>query len=709
MLAPQFWQLHAVQHERCPGSFACLDCRCDPTVARGDFLLELSNRLIRLRGMRISRSFTRSLTTVAGLCGCFLVVGPVAGAPQSWSVTSPNGQVCVTVELNGAPRSRTALTYRVDHNGVVVLKRSPLGLRLESVDLVRKLRFVSAQPERVIAEKYVLLHGKRRECANEAREVSLKFAGSGKRELEIVLRAFNDGIAFRYRVEGGRDTDKLIEEHTGFALPEDARFWCAPADKPTTYAPAYETYYALEQPVSSVAPLGLGWSFPMLYRTGATDRWALITEAGLGTNFCGSRLSSAATNGVFVTALADAGEGNGTGSVHPSSTLPWEMPWRVVIMGDSLASVVESTLVTDVSPPQEVKETAWIKPGRVAWSWWSDNPSPKDAEKQKRFVDLAAEMGWEYVLVDANWTIMEKGNVHEVLDYAKSKNVGVLLWYNSGGPHNIVTEKPRDTLTYAPVRKFELDMLKGWGVKGVKVDFFQSDKQNVIELYQAVMRDAAERQIMVNFHGCTLPRGWERTWPHLMSMEAVRGAECYLFDSKYPDSAPVQNTILPFTRNAVGPMDYTPVTFSDNRYPHKTSAAHELALAVLFQSGWLHFGDRAEAYLGLPAEPKKFLKNVPVVWDETRFVAGHPGKFAVLARRAGSTWYVAGVNGEGSHRSFELSAKWSALMKGAQWIGDGASAGTFETGTLTSPIRMAPFGGFVAVSREGGKADSGAE
>jgi hypothetical protein len=299
---------------------------------------------------------------------------------------------------------------------------------------------------------------------------------------------------------------------------------------------------------------------------------------------------------------------------------------------------------------------------------------------------------------------MDNGNVHDVLRHAKARGVGVLLWYNSGGPHNIVTEKPRDTLTQRPVRRFELELLKKWGVKGIKVDFFQSDKQNVISLYHGMLQDAADFQIMLNFHGCTLPRGWERTWPHLMSMEAVRGAECYIFDPKYPERAPVQNTILPFARNAVGPMDFTPVTFSDNKYPHLTTVAHELALSVVFESGWLHFADKAEAYLSLPAAPKEFLKRVPVAWDDTRFVAGHPGQFVVLARRKGNTWHLAAVNGQNEPRSLEIPTK-SWLPDGRYEmvrIGDGADARSFDSqaqplepgGNIN--IKLAPRGGFVA-------------
>ena len=641
----------------------------------------------------------------------------LSATAQNWSVTSPNGQVRLSVQLADLggtadyPRMQSRLYYRVEQgtegNRTVVVNDSPLGLQLHGEDFVDGLHWESVQPPRLVEETYEMPHGKRRHCHNRAHHLTLAFrnrGGAGK-TLELDLRAYDDGVAFRYRLPGSGGVPLLMMgDATGFALPKDARLWCAPSDKATTYSPAYETYYENGIAVGTPASLNVGWAFPLLFHTADSRHWALITESGLGPSFCGTRLANAAPHGVYRIALPKSAEGNGYGSANPSSTLPWTMPWRVIIVGSSLGSIVESTLVQDVSEASRLQNTSWVKPGRVAWSWWSDNPSPQDGAKQKKFVDLAAEMGWEYVLVDANWDIMDNGNIHDVLRYAQSKNVGVLLWYNSGGPHNVVTEKPRDTLTYGEVRRFEFGLLKKWGVKGIKVDFFQSDKQNVIDLYHGILRDAADFQIMVNFHGCTLPRGWDRTWPHLMSMEAVRGEECYIFDPKFPESAPVQNTITPFTRNAVGPMDYTPTGFSNNKYPHRTTFAHELALSVLFETGWVHFSDRAESFLTLPRGPKDFLKHVPVAWDDTRFVAGYPGQFAILARRKGDTWYLAGVNGQDRAREERIKpGTW--LGEGRYTlarIGDGVDARSFasemqafETGQEFS-VTMLPFGGFVA-------------
>jgi hypothetical protein len=310
-------------------------------------------------------------------------------------------------------------------------------------------------------------------------------------------------------------------------------------------------------------------------------------------------------------------------------------------------------------------------------------------------------MGWELVLVDANWDEMGEGAVEKLVEYGRGKGVGILLWYNSGGPHNVVTEKPRDRMYDPTVRDEEMSWLERVGVKGIKVDFFQSDKQAIIRLYEDILQDAARHRLMVNFHGCTLPRGWTRTYPHLMSMEAVRGAESYIFDPEYPEKAPWHNAVLPFTRNAVGPMDYTPVTFSDNRYPHLTSLGHELALSVVFESGWIHLADSAASYRSQPVEVREFLSSLPAAWDETRYLAGFPGESIVLARRRGDRWFVAGINGGNDAASMEIDLG-SLGLGGKQGIliTDTEDARLAARGVAvpqdgTLRIELRPRGGFV--------------
>jgi hypothetical protein len=254
------------------------------------------------------------------------------------------------------------------------------------------------------------------------------------------------------------------------------------------------------------------------------------------------------------------------------------------------------------------------------------------------------------------------------------------------------------------IRSNEFKMLADLGVKGVKVDFFQSDKQTIIQQYLDILEDAAENHILVNFHGCTLPRGWNRTWPNMLTLEAVPGGEVYKFYEPYPGIAPWHNTVLPFTRNAVGPMDYTPVLFSDHTYPHLTSYAHELASCVVFESGIIHMADKVESYLGLPEPAKQFLMEVPAAWDEIKFIDGYPGEFIILARRLGTKWYIAGLNGSNTSRSFTVKTEF--LPEGnyaLSLIEDGASDTefTFEDRQLSRGdelgITALPYGGFAGI------------
>ena len=283
----------------------------------------------------------------------------------------------------------------------------------------------------------------------------------------------------------------------------------------------------------------------------------------------------------------------------------------------------------DLADKNKIGEADWIKPGRSSWSWWSDHLSGKDFNKLKKYVDLAKDMRWEYSLVDANWNIMHGDNIEELIKYAAAKNIGLTLWYNSGGAHNTITEQPRDIMNDPVKRKEEFKKLHAWGVKAVKVDFFDSDKQDIIRLYLDILKDAAAEKIMVVFHGCTLPRGWSRTYPNLLSMEGIRGAEQIGWDTVFANNAAMYNTINLFTRNVVGPMDYTPVTFSDSKCcPHTTTNAHEFALSVLYGSGMMHFADSDSSYRGQKEEVKKFLAIVSNTWDETKFLEG--GGFIVV-------------------------------------------------------------------------------
>ena len=614
----------------------------------------------------------------------------------------PDGQLVLTVRLDGG--TERTLEYSVTCAGVPVLQPSPLGIVRRDAEFDKRLTLEAAGTTTSHEETYTLVHGKRREVRDRYHDRMLTFRNATGAHVQVQLRAYDDGVAFRYLFPGdGPERRTVTGERTGFHLPEGSRVWAMPFDEPNDYRPAYEAFWENAIAAGTPSPTRAGWAFPLLFHTQA-GRWGLITEAALDGTYCGSRLASDAPGGLYRLRFPEPGEGNGTGSVQPSAPLPWSTPWRVIVAGTTPACVVESTLVESLSPPSAVADTSWIKPGRVAWSWLFDPKSPQDFPKLLPFVDLASEMGWEYTLVDANWDIMRNGTIHALIAYAESRGVGVMLWYNSGGPHNVVTERPRGLMDQRKVRRYEFERLARWGVKGVKIDFFQSDKQNVIALYHEILKDAADFHIMVNFHGCTLPRGWSRTYPHLMSMEAVRGAENYQFEPTFPALAPRHNTILPFTRNAVGPMDYTPVLLRNNVHPRVTTAAHEIALPVIFESGLLHFGGGPAEYRELEETPKEFLRKVPVAWDETRFLQGEPGSYVVLARRSGANWYVAGIDGAGQPR--DLTIDLTRLGKGP-WsvtvIEDGETGTELHSRKVNlaagSPLQVPihPNGGFAAV------------
>ncbi len=594
-----------------------------------------------------------------------------------WSLTSPDGHLAISVTRH--PEGR--LTWHVTRDGSEILGASPLGVRRSDQTFVDTLTLVAAREPKNVDERYEIRYGKRWLHTVEGRERILTFANAANATIEVVLRAHNDGVAFRYRFPETDSTPKRVaEELTGFQVPAGSTGWIMPYQEPGKYGPAYEKFFE-QVAAGKASPTPVGWAFPALFKTPA-GKWLLLHESALDEHYAGMHLAAEAPDGVYRLRLPEPAEGNGVGDVEPQSTLPWTLPWRVVIVGDAATNILESDLVLDLSPPSRGKDLSWIQSGAVSWSWWSASDSPKNAAELNTFVDLAADMGWSYSLVDANWDRMTSGRIEDVIAHAKKRNIGLLLWYNSGGPHNEVTEAPRDRMSTRDVRRAEFAKLQQWGIKGVKVDFWQSDKQDRIRQYRELLEDAAEFRLLVDLHGCTIPRGWSREFPHLMTMEAVMGAEQYKFNQEFPTRAAAHNTILPFTRNVVGSMDYTPVTFSDQKFPHLTTNAHELALAVVFESGLQHFADSAASYRALRKEVLEPLTFAQLPWSETRGLAGEPGRSVVVARRAGEHWVIGGLNGLDVPQTLKFPL--SALRMAAAdytWalITDGTSDRTFET------------------------------
>jgi len=625
-------------------------------------------------------------------------------ASDEWILQSPDGALQVTIANQAEGEGPVRLRYRLDRlegeQITELLRWSPLGITRADADFSSGLQFLG-DSERIVTDSYRMLRGKQLDISAEGRERTLRFREAGGQALEVIFRAYNDGIAFRYRFPEENDIVlTVMDEATGFRLPPSGRAWIQPYDRITKYTPAYERFFEGPVPVGQAAPGKEGWSFPALFQVG--EQWIMLSESDLDGSYFGGHLQPEVPDGLYRIRMPEPGEARGTGEVQASSALPWTMPWRVVITGTGLGTVVESTLITDLARPSKLKENSWIEPGRASWSWWSDHPSSRNFDQLANFVDLAAELGWEYSLVDANWNTMEGGTIEQLIDYADEQGVGILMWYNSGGEHNAVEEQPRDRMWDAEVRDAEFRQLAEWGVRGVKVDFFQSDKPHIIQQYIDILEDAARYGLLVNFHGCTIPRGWDRTYPNLLTLESVRGGESYSFDEHFPEMAPSQNTIYAATRNVIGPMDYTPVTFSDNVYPHITTNAHELALAVVFESGIQHFADRVSAYTDQPKAVWELLSQMPVIWDETRFLGGTPGEDFLVARRHGDTWYVAGINGEGATKTFEPDL---SFLEGSAWtaltVRDGETAREFSIAesivqaNAAPSVEVLPFGGFI--------------
>ena len=619
-----------------------------------------------------------------------------------WRLNSPGNLIRVElIRKDLQPSGQLYYSVYVNRGDSVVqlLDPSPLGIVREDGRYIESLEPVSAKMREDVSEEYTLVSGKKLACRSMYNEMELCFKNPEDQQVCIIFRAYDNGIAFRYAFPGNSNQNfRITREVTGFDFGEGS-FWGHPYDTVTTWAPAYETYFSGPMAIGTEAPWNKnGWAFPILLESNGS--WMLVSEAGFDGSYGACHLQPDCSDGLYTISFPVQDEAMGYYENTSYSTLPWNSPWRFIAVGETLSDIVETSLPTDLSAPSRVDDVSWIRPGRATWSWWSDSDSPQHYSDIIPFIDFAAQMGWEYSLVDANWNHMQNGDIERLAKYAADKNVGLLLWYNSGGIHNVVTEEPRDLMDDRKSRRMEFRRISDMGIRGIKVDFFQSDKQEVIRLYTEILEDAAEFNLLVNFHGCTLPGGWRRTWPNLLTMEAVRGGENYRYDRAFPERAPSHLAIVPYTRNAVGPADYTPGTFSDHNYPHLTTYGFELALTVIIESGIMHYSDTPEKTMELPVFAIDFLREIPVVWDDTRYLAGFPGKDAVIARKSGPRWYIAGINGEDIHKelTFQLP-EMDGVPGHFRLIRDGESDRDLQLtglqvrdGKLT--VTMKPFGGF---------------
>ncbi|MFA9219463.1 MAG: glycoside hydrolase family 97 catalytic domain-containing protein [Sphingomonadaceae bacterium] len=622
-----------------------------------------------------------------------------AAAPVSKVLYSPDHHISVTLRTTAAG----ALSYAVARDGKPVLLNSELGLQLEGADLASGLTLVATSRPQAITDRYQLAVGKKRDITYRATEQTFTLQNGQRQKMDVVFRVSNDGVAFRYIVaEPALPVKKLNQERSSFALPRGAKAWLQPMAVAQTgwsnVNPSYEEHYQMEIPAGTASPSPAGWVFPALFKSG--DNWLAISEAGMDGSFQASRLAASSPGGKYSIGNPMAAEVTTGGTLMAATSGTMMTPWRLMAVGP-LATVMASTLGTDLAAPAIAFDQKLVQPGHASWSWALLKDDATVYDVQKRFIDYAADMHWDYTLIDADWDRkIGYEKVKELVDYAASKNVGILLWYNSSGDWNKTEYTPKSQLLTHGQRAAEFKRLRELGVKGVKIDFFGGDGQSMIAYYVDILRDAADAGLLVNFHGATLPRGWTRTWPNLMSMEAVRGLEFTTFEQLDEDKVVTHAAMLPFTRNLFDPMDFTPMVFGDiPNIRRSTSNGFELAESVLFLSGIQHFAETPEGMATVPAYVKQFLHTLPRSWDDSRLLDGYPGKYVAIARKAGDAWYVAGINATNTDKVVQLDLSFARGKHGVI-INDGVAERSFTQAELAANHQVAvtikPHGGFVA-------------
>ena len=537
-------------------------------------------------------------------------------------MVSPNGKI--TLEKKGE-------AFTISWNQQRVIELAQVGMKTTATG--QGLAFKKMSKRKRIRADYQMLTGKRLHCTNQANEYVCQYQDAQGKSMRVVFRIYNDGIAFRYELTGLQD-ETITDELTTYRITEGTRRWMQ------QWSDGYEGFFPLSTTGTSPSPRRGGgsntrWGYPSLIES-ADGVFTLLSEANIERQQSASCLRNDKDKELY-RVCPDQNECKLTGD--------WHSPWRVAIVG-TLADIVESTLITDVSNDNQLQDISWIHPGVVSWIYWAYNHGSNDFNIIKKYVDMAVTLHLPYVLIDAEWDEMKDGKtIEDALNYAKSQGVRPLIWYNSSVGWINGAPGPKFRLNKPEDREREFAWCERMGVAGVKIDFFSGDNQMNMNYCIDLMESAAKHHLLINFHGATIPRGWQRTYPNLLTTEGVYGAEWYNNVPTFTNRAAAHNAMLPFTRNVIGPMDYTPCTFSDSQHPHITSNAHELALTILFESGLQHLADKPESYLTQPQEVQDFLSTLPSVWDETRLLSGYPGESVVMARRRGNTWYIAGING----------------------------------------------------------------
>lgn len=597
------------------------------------------------------------MMAVAHMCAA------IAVSAANVSISSPDGSTVVNVTADDG-----AVYYQVDHNGKHYLNSSRLGLRTNAFDF-SELEFVNMETERIAGE-YDMNRSKASRMSYEMTKAVLTLRNKDGKTVQVEFRVGGNDIAFRYIIpkEGETGSVRILDELTEFSLVDTPQ-----NDYLKTYLtpqshsmigwkrtkPSYEEYYGVGKPATEPSEYGHGYTFPCLYQLGE-DGWVLVSETGVDGRFCGSRLGEYyATSGnlegytgsTYKIEYPMPDENNGNGTSEPAIALPGATPWRTITLGETLKPIVETTVAWDMVEPL-YEPSRDYRFGKGTWSWivWQD--ASICMEDQKKYIDMASEMGFRYNLVDNWWdTYIGREGIEELVSYARERNVELFLWYSSSGWWNDIEQGPVHIMSNPILRKKEMKWMRDLGIKGIKVDFFGGDKQETMAHYEAILSDADDYGLMVIFHGCTLPRGWEKMYPNYVGSEAVRASENLVFSQYECDQEAQAACLHPFIRNAVGCMEFGGCFMNERLHRsnsrgtiRRTTDVFQLATCVLFQNPIQNFALAPNNLEDAPELCLDFLREVPTTWDETVYIDGLPGEYVVLARRNGDKWYVAAAN-----------------------------------------------------------------
>ena len=573
---------------------------------------------------------------------------------ETRTVTSPNTRIALTFGDDGG-----IATYSVTYDGVQIMTSSRLGFMADFGDFTKGLKM-----------------GKHKIIQQDGIRYAVPFANDKGQQMIVIFHVTDTSIAFCYEIPRPGDNPKcavIRHEASSFNFPENSTTFLCPQIGPMTgwerTKPSYEEDYKADAPMSDRSRFGQGYTFPCLFRVPIASNqqkeqnaWVLVSEVGVDGSHVGSHLSDYSMETGYTIAFPQAGENNGNGTPFAGIPLPYTTPWRTIVIGTSLQPIVENKVGSSLLSNKYAPSTQYM-PGRYTWSWlvWQD--ASINYNDQVQFVDLAANMGFEYCFVD-NWWDQRIGRdkIEELSKYAQSKNVSLMLWYNSNGYENDAPQTPRDCMSTAIARDKEMAWLQKIGVKGIKVDFFGGDKQQTMQLYEDILYDANRYGLQVIFHGCTMPRGWEYMYPNYVASEAVLASENVFFSEGHAKSEAFELCMHPFIRNAMGPMDWGGTIMNkylsrDNKSRHRryTTDIFEMAAAITTQTRIQCIAMQPNNLGELPQFELDFLRKIPTTWNDTRFLDGYPGKYVVLARRHGNDWYVAGLNAEAQAKTLIIT------------------------------------------------------